>query len=1012
MKKILFSLLTLAAALTVASCQKEPANPDPIYGGKTVETAFTVDLDELPTKAYADGKTADKLLVLVYGADGLVASQSKISPDDAIPISNLKANVTVKFVKGQTYDIVFWAQAEDAPFTLDAATGKLTVANSGPANDENRDAFWYVEKGYVATANDKETVTLKRPFAQINVLLAEEFDAGTKSKMTVENMPNVIDLRSENGDVSGSVTYTFTEAELDDATFDKKYVSGKNYAYGGMNYILVQKGENPVSAAVSFTVTCTNDDLGTIEIEKSLTGVPVKRNYRTNITYSPSASRDYTVIVNPAWDGTNDDISADAEANEFTVQVGGNEFANNATLTMAPNETVNVTIADANGKAPGSAVSTDPEVVKVEAAQGGGYELAALKKGSADINFHIDPYTKQDVQGADFTIKVNVPGDPVLESITVDTKNATTTFALNGTFSSEGVVVTATYDEGDPKDVTADATFSTPDMTTSGEKTVTVSYAEGGVTKETTYTITVEGDTPPVVATLTGITVDASGATTTFTVGDTFSSEGIKVTATYSDESTKDVTEKATVPTAPDMNTAGEKTVTVSYTEGEGDSANTKTATYTITVNDGDTPVEDPMAATKTETLPYEESLTGGQGDFKIYDAVKPEGLTAVWTQNSSNGMVAKAYANNTNYATESWLYTEDIDLGNATAPTLTFSHCARYLGAIEDVSLWIRESEGEWQSLAFSANVENGSSWKWVDNEIDLTAFKGKKIQIAFKYTSSDTAAGTYEVKNFKVEDASGPIETTISFAKESLTLTVGSSATNAVTTNSTGAKTFTSSNESVAEVDETGKVTAKAAGSATITVSIAADGRYTAASDSYPVTVNAASGDTAPVGTVLWEETWAGATNGQLLDAYEFGGTTVFGGKTVSYSYVGGTKIQKDNQMDGSTEQENLMLGKKANDVSGTWGISGIPTGKASKAILTIYTNNATTFKSDLITLTSSTSGVTIKDKKQGAETAKPFSFTFEIEFGTVTTFDLLFTNGYSQNVRIDDITLTVAD
>ena len=455
-------------------------------------------------------------------------------------------------------------------------------------------------------------------------------------------------------------------------------------------------------------------------------------------------------------------------------------------------------------------------------------------------------------------------------------------------------------------------------------------------------------------------------------------------------------------------NTNATLTVTVAATEAFNEAS--EVIEFTVAGEGGGE--EDPMAATKTETLPYEESLTGGQGDFKIYDAVKPEGLTAVWTQNSSNGMVAKAYANNTNYATESWLYTEDIDLGSATAPTLTFSHCARYLGAIEDVSLWIRESEGEWQSLAFSANVENGSSWKWVDNEIDLTAFKGKKIQIAFKYTSSDTAAGTYEVKNFKVEDASGPIETTISFAKESLTLTVGSSATNAVTTNSTGAKTFTSSNESVAEVDETGKVTAKAAGSATITVSIAADGRYTAASDSYPVTVNAASGDTAPVGTVLWEETWAGATDGQLLDAYEFGGTTVFGGKTVSYSYVGGTKIYKDNQMDGSTAQENLMLGKKANDVSGTWGISGIPTGKASKAILTIYTNNANTFKSDLVTLTSSTSGVTIKDKTQGTETAKPFSFTFEIEFGTVTTFDLLFTNGYSQNVRIDDIALTVAD
>ena len=67
--------------------------------------------------------------------------------------------------------------------------------------------------------------------------------------------------------------------------------------------------------------------------------------------------------------------------------------------------------------------------------------------------------------------------------------------------------------------------------------------------------------------------------TTIFYIGDTFAFDG-KVIATYDDESTKDVTAKATV-TAPDMTTAGTKEVTVSYTEGEV----TETASYDITVN-------------------------------------------------------------------------------------------------------------------------------------------------------------------------------------------------------------------------------------------------------------------------------------------------------------------------------------------------------------------------------------------------------------------------------------------
>lgn len=65
---------------------------------------------------------------------------------------------------------------------------------------------------------------------------------------------------------------------------------------------------------------------------------------------------------------------------------------------------------------------------------------------------------------------------------------------------------------------------------------------------------------------------------TVFEVGDRFSHEGMVVTATYDDATTKVVTSKAKFEV--NMAQVGEQTVTVSYTEGEV----TKTATYTITI--------------------------------------------------------------------------------------------------------------------------------------------------------------------------------------------------------------------------------------------------------------------------------------------------------------------------------------------------------------------------------------------------------------------------------------------
>lgn len=79
---------------------------------------------------------------------------------------------------------------------------------------------------------------------------------------------------------------------------------------------------------------------------------------------------------------------------------------------------------------------------------------------------------------------------------------------------------------------------------------------------------------------VTGIAVDASNAKTVFQIGEAFATDGLSVTATMSDDSTKEIAVADCMVSDPDMSTAGEKTVTVTY-EGKSDS-------YCITVSEPD----------------------------------------------------------------------------------------------------------------------------------------------------------------------------------------------------------------------------------------------------------------------------------------------------------------------------------------------------------------------------------------------------------------------------------------
>lgn len=155
------------------------------------------------------------------------------------------------------------------------------------------------------------------------------------------------------------------------------------------------------------------------------------------------------------------------------------------------------------------------------------------------------------------------------------------------------------------------------------------------------------------------------------------------------------------------------------------------------------------------ETVILDESFATGQGAFTIEDKKLPEGGTYVWkhaTYKDDNYMKASAFIESAKES-ESWLVSPAIDLSKATTATLTFDHTHKFAGTpSEELTLWVTETSAEnWQQLTIDKYGTN-NDYTFVTPSIDLSAYAGKTIKFAFKYISTNSAAGTWEIKNVKV--------------------------------------------------------------------------------------------------------------------------------------------------------------------------------------------------------------------------------------------------------------------
>ena len=299
MKKNYYSLFAAAMMLAATSCSQEEYFAQ---SSSTEKVTFEVNLEgAAQSRTTGDGLTATRLYYEVYqGARKVLDNYGEGANRDLVTLNGGKATIEMPLLRGEKYNIMFWAQADGSIYNP-ADLQNITVSyGDATANNEAYDAFFYGEQNFEPN-NNVTKIELRRPFAQLNIGTTEAdwnkaiemidgtYKPVTTSKVTVSGLATEFDVLT--GNATGSQDYTFkAEALLNDAngepteTFTAK--NGGTYYNLAMNYLMVPgqvTAETPeVKSTTNVTATFwrNTEELFTLE---NIVNVPIQRNWRTNI---------------------------------------------------------------------------------------------------------------------------------------------------------------------------------------------------------------------------------------------------------------------------------------------------------------------------------------------------------------------------------------------------------------------------------------------------------------------------------------------------------------------------------------------------------------------------------------------------------------------------------------------------------------------------------------------------------------------------------------------------------
>lgn len=328
MNKNLFKTFAIAAmAVLAGACAKEQVGQE----GQTGMVTFEVENPVAVTKAIGDGMTAKQLYYQVFDAAG--------NPIAGLPVqqktlSSLKTTVSFQLIKDQTYNFVFWAQTAETGYYTVTDLRTITANYEGKkSNDENFDAFFAVEKALTINGPITKTVTLKRPFAQINIATTDVLKAGeTTSKVKFDGAMSAVKVKGV-PTVFSPLTDGFSKSA--DVEFASAAIPGGDFTITGSTDTYKHMAVNYVFAPVDGTVYDVEASLKVEgkDVVVKVPSAPAKRNYRTNIYGNLlTATADFNVVVDPGFAGGENMEMWDGSADAVTEVDGVYEIKNAAQL--------------------------------------------------------------------------------------------------------------------------------------------------------------------------------------------------------------------------------------------------------------------------------------------------------------------------------------------------------------------------------------------------------------------------------------------------------------------------------------------------------------------------------------------------------------------------------------------------------------------------------------------------------------------------------------------------------
>lgn len=327
---ILNRLLYLVAAtgllvFALSSCQREDIGP----AGETCTLTYKVELPlEFDTKAAAAYEgDVDQLIYEVHYKNA--EEYIKLYQQEAV-IQNGSVELPVELVRDQDYMVLFWAQKDGVYNTenLSAVTlsDSYTVVSSG-----DFEAFFgsdHVTDGTVS--ENGGNIGLVRAVSQLNIA-TESLNDQTISKVdvTVSGISKTFNVMVGNcGEVSANTSVAISYqpgASASLGEFNSKPLIFSNFV--GFTPI-----DQTTRVNINFTVTTTDDASSTQEAS----GVPVKPNYKSNITGDFVPALPAGTIVT-TWD----ELKATVENSSVSiVNLDNKTFESTKTLSVTYAQTI------------------------------------------------------------------------------------------------------------------------------------------------------------------------------------------------------------------------------------------------------------------------------------------------------------------------------------------------------------------------------------------------------------------------------------------------------------------------------------------------------------------------------------------------------------------------------------------------------------------------------------------------------------------------------------------------